>query len=173
VKNGSALEVSEAMGDESYQVKQDESVLFKGGHIQGATRSHQSCGCPAAPPVQVARVPAPEPEIPKKLPPTSGAALAAAMDESAPPIPESHLSVDAPFVFHGNDTPPDMTEIVAHLKLETDHLVAIQPVVLPPGKQKKNQPQLQTLAANRPAGQSGEKKGMFSKIGAFFASMFH
>ncbi len=45
--NSSALVVAEAMGDESYQVKQDEAVLFKGGHIQGATRTHQSCGCPA------------------------------------------------------------------------------------------------------------------------------
>ena len=43
------------MGDESYQVKQDEAVLFKGGHIQGAIRAHQSCGCPAPAPVQVAR----------------------------------------------------------------------------------------------------------------------
>ncbi len=35
--NSSSLVVAEAMGDASYQVKQDEAVFFKGGRIQGAT----------------------------------------------------------------------------------------------------------------------------------------
>ena len=162
--NGSALLVSEAMGDESYQVKQDEAVLFKGGHIQGATRNSQSCGCPAPVPVQVAHTPPPEIPAPKPLPPTSGAALAAAMDESAPNLPDSHLAVDAPFVFHGNGVPPDMTEIVAHLKLDDSQIVPLQPVVLPPGKQKG-----EAVAS----GQADQKRGVFSRISAFFASIFH
>ena len=161
--NSSALLVSEAMGDESYQVKQDEAVLFKGGHIQGATRNRQSCGCPAAAPVQVAHMP-PGIPTPKPLPPTSGAALAAAMDESAPSLPDSHLAVDAPFVFHGNGVPPDMTEVVAHLKLDNSQIVPLQPVVAPPGKHKG-----ETVAS----AQSEQKRGVFSKISAFFASIFH
>lgn len=169
-ENGSALLVAEAMGDESYQVKQDESVLFRGGHIQGAARSHQSCGCPAPAPVQVARTVPAETTVPKKPPPpTSGAALAAAMDESAPEMPGSHLSVEAPFVFSGKGIPPDMTAVVAHLKLDSTQIVTLNPQVLPPGKQKKTEANQQTVAANEP----GEKKGMFSKIGAFFASIFH
>lgn len=168
--NNSALVVSEAIGDESYQVKQDEAVLFKGGRIQGATREHQSCGCPAPAPVQVAHPSAPPAEPAKKpLPPTSGAALAAAMDESAPAMPESHLSVDAPFVFHGNDVPPDMTEVVAHLKLDDSQIVPLQPVVLPPGKQKKNEAKAQTVET----AQAEQKRGVFSRIGAFFTSIFH
>ena len=167
--NSSALVVAEAMGDESYQVKQDEAVLFKGGHIQGATRTHQSCGCPAPPPVQVARTAPPVAPAPKPLPPTSGAALAAAMDESAPVMPQAHLSMEAPFVFSGEGVPPDMTAVVAHLKLESTQLVSLQPVVLPPGKQKKIEPKTQTVAANS----ADEKRGVFSKIGAFFASIFH
>jgi len=169
--NSSSLVVAEAMGDASYQVKQDEAVLFKGGHIQGSARSHQSCGCPAPPPVpvRVARTAPPVVEIPTPLPPTSGAALAAAMDESAPVMPESHLSMEAPFVFSGAGVPPDMTAVVAHLKLESTQLVSLQPVVLPPGKQKKSEPKTQTVAANS----SQEKGGMFSKIGSFFASIFH
>ena len=165
--NSSALVIAEAMGDESYQVKQDEAVLFKGGHIQGATRSRQSCGCPAPAPVQVAKVTPAPPAVPAKLPPTSGAALAAALDESAPVMPDSHLSMDAPFVFHGGDVPPDMTGVVAHLKLEQTHLVSLQPTVLPPGK-KKAEPKPQTVAANS----SENKGGLFSKIGTFFASIF-
>jgi hypothetical protein len=169
-ENSSALLVAEAMGDESYEVKQDEAVMFKAGHIQGAVRSHQSCGCPAPAPVQVARaVPPPEPAVPKKLPPTSGAALAAAMDESAPEMPESHLSVEAPFVFTGEGIPPDMTAVVAHLKVDNHPVIAMQPQVLPPGKQKKTEAkQQQTVAANQPT----EKRSVFSKIGAFFASIF-
>ena len=169
--NSSALIVADSMGDGSYQVKEDEAVLFKGGHVQGATRTHQSCGCPAPAPVQVARVapPAAAPALAAKLPPTSGAALAAAMDESAPVMPDSHLSMDAPFVFSGGGVPPDMTAVVAHLRLESTQLVALQPVVLPPGKRRKVEPKTQTVAANT----SEEKPGMFGKIGAFFASIFH
>ncbi len=170
--NDSALIVSEAMGDGSYQVKENEAVLFKGGHVQGATRTRQSCGCPAPAPVQVARVappPVAAPAVPAKLPPTSGAALAAAMDESAPVMPDAHLSMDAPFVFSGAGVPPDMTAVVAHLKVENTHLIALQPVVLPPGKHKNVETKNQTVAAN-----SGEEKpGVFGKIGAFFASIFH
>ena len=171
--NSSALEVSEAMGDQSYQVKEDEAVLFKGGHVQGASRMHQSCGCPAPAPTQVARVTTPPPSpaaaIPGKLPPTSGAALAAEMDEAAPVMPGAHLTMDAPFVFSGEGVPPDMTAVVAHLKLDNTQLVSLQPVVLPPGKQKKVESTTQTVAANS----ADEKRGVFSKIGAFFASMFH
>ena len=167
--NNSALVVAEAMGDESYQVKQDEAVVFKGGHIQGATRAHQSCGCPAPVPVQVAKV-APPPAVPAKLPPTSGAALAAVLDESAPALLDTHLSMEAPFVFNGAGIPPDMTAVVAHLKLENTQLVSLQPTVLPPGKRKaESKPQPQMVAANS----AQEKRGVFSKIGAFFASIFH
>jgi len=173
--NGSALEVSEVMGDDSYQVKQDEAVLFKGGHIQGSVRTHQSCGCPAPPPVQVAHVETSPPAAPKpapKPPPTSGAALAAAMDEAPPTIAEAHLTVDAPFVFHGADVPPDMTEIVAHLKMENDQVMWLQPVVLPPGKHQKPKPAAQqtTVVASN---QTNSKRGFFGAIGAFFASIFH
>ncbi len=166
--NGSALIVSEAIGDQSYQVKQDEAVLFKGGHIQGATPTHQSCGCPASVPVQVAH-PVPLETPAKPPPPTSGAALAAAMDESAPAMPQTHLSVDAPFVFHGNDVPPDMTEVVAHLKLDDSQVVPLEPVVLPPGKQKRNEAKGQPVAT----AQAEQKHGVFGRIGAFFASIFH
>lgn len=170
--NGSALEVSETMGDDSYQVKQDEAVLFKGGHIQGALRTRQSCGCPAPPPTQVARAEAAPatPPKPVNLPPTSGAALAAAMDEAPPEVADAHMSVDAPFVFHGSGVPPEMTEIVAHLKVDTGQVMWLQPVVLPPSKQHKAKPatQQQTIAANH----AEQKRGFFGAIGAFFGSIF-
>jgi hypothetical protein len=178
--NSSALVVAEAMGDESYQVKQEEAVLFKSGHIQGATATRQSCGCQVPPPVQFVHT-APSPETPvKNPPPTSGAALAAAMDRSSSPefaadpqppvIADMHMTADARFVFHGDDTPPALTEIVAHLKLESGYPMALQPQVLPPGKHPKKveAKKEQTVASN----QSDENRSVFGKIGAFFASMF-
>ena len=44
--NASAIVVSETMGDATYQVKSDEAVLFKAGHLGEASRSKQNCGCP-------------------------------------------------------------------------------------------------------------------------------
>jgi len=168
--NESALVVSEAIGDESYQVKREEAVVFKGGHIQGATATRQSCGCPLPPPVQVARA-APPPAGPSKNPPpTSGAALAAAADAGAPVIPQEHLSVDAPFVFRGDETPPALTEVVAHLKLDSSEPIALHTTVLPPGKQKKEAVPKQQTVAQTPTEQ---KRSFFGKISAFFASIFH
>ena len=95
--------------------------------------------------------------------------MAAAMDESAPAMPQAHLSMDAPFVFSGAGIPPDMTAVVAHLRLETTQLVSLQPVVLPPGKQKKVEARNQTTASNT----AEDKRGVFGKLGAFFASIFH
>src|SRR5271165_6861042 len=45
--NSSAVVVSEGMGDESYQVKPNEAVIFNGGRISGAMPTHERCGCPA------------------------------------------------------------------------------------------------------------------------------
>src|SRR5271166_3764829 len=54
--NASAIVVSETLGDATYQVKPDEAVLFKSGHLSEAVRSKQNCGCPASPPTQVAKI---------------------------------------------------------------------------------------------------------------------
>src|SRR5271167_863700 len=59
--NAAAVVVSETMGDATYQVKPDEAVLFKGGHLSEAARSRRNCGCPVAPPVQVAKAAQPPP----------------------------------------------------------------------------------------------------------------
>ena len=158
--NASALVVSEAMGDESYQVKANEAVLFKGGKISGAVETRQSCGCPQAPPTSVAKAAPPPPPAPTPAP----------EKQVAPPPPETFISVDAPFVYHGEDMPPDLTYNVAHLRLETRQPLSLDPVVLPPpGSKKQSEPKPQAVAANQPE----PKRSLISKIGAFFASIFH
>jgi len=161
--NGSAVVVSEGMGDESYQVKPNEAVLFAGGRISGATPTHDSCGCPAPPPTQVAKATPPPP-------PTAPATTDPPKSEPAPP--ETHMVVDAPFIYKGNE-PVDLTENVAHLRMETKP-VNFDPVVAPPpsaSAKKTPAPKVQTTASTDKPQQ--QKQGFFAKLGAFFAAIFH
>src|SRR6516165_6831483 len=92
--NSSAVVVSEGMGEESYQVKPNEAVIFNAGHISGAMPTHESCGCPKPPPTQAETL------------------------KIDPPESQTHMVVDAPFIYRASD-PVDLTENVAHLRLES------------------------------------------------------
>jgi hypothetical protein len=160
--NVAAIVVSETMGDATYQVKPDEAVLFKSGHLGQASQSKQNCGCPASPPIptQVAKAaPAPPPAAtPKPVP----------QPAPPPPSPEQHMAVEAPFIFRGSDPAPDLSANVAILKLENNKMVQLEPTVLPPpaGK-KKSETSSTTETAKK------QSHGFFSKVGAFFATIFH
>jgi hypothetical protein len=189
--NVAAITLSETMGDATYQVKPDEAVIFKAGHLNEASHSRQNCGCPKAVPVQVAQAPAaptpaqPQPSQPQtaqtaaaSLPKPTQAAAAepskanqtlAAATLPAPP-PEQHLAVEAPFIFKGSDPLPDLAPNVAVLRLESNKVIQLEPTVLPPANAKKQQAKAAnqtTQAANK------QSRGFFSKIGSFFASIFH
>src|SRR6516164_5359607 len=155
--NSSSVVVSEGMGEESYQVKPNEAVIFNLGHISGAMPTHESCGCPKPPPTEVARVMPPPPPPPAEPPPTS------------PPDPEAHIVVDAPFIYRASD-PVDLTENVAHLRLESKPM-GFEPAVLPPPASAKSEKASKTATAStsKPAPQ---KQSFFSKVGAFFAAIF-
>lgn len=161
--NVAAIVVSETMGDATYQVKPDEAVLFQGGHLSQASPFKGNCGCPAPPPipVQVAKAvpPPPPPPQPKPTQPVTA---------PPPPSPEQHLAVEAPFVFRGDDPTPDLTQNVAVLKLENNKVVQLEPTVLPPANAKKKAPPADNTQAAKK-----ESHGFFSKVGAFFAAIFH
>jgi hypothetical protein len=162
--NVAAIVVSETMGDATYQVKPDEAVLFKSGHLGEASPHKGSCGCPTPPPTptQVAKAAPPPP------PPAAQPKPAPPVTAPPPPSPEEHMAVEAPFVFRGDDPTPDLTQNVAVLKLENNKVVQLEPTVLPPpnGK-KKSAPANDTQTAKK------ESHGFFSKVGAFFAAIFH
>src|SRR5271157_2495148 len=152
--NSSAVVVSEGMGDSSYQVKPNEAVIFIGGRISGAAPTRESCGCPAPPPTQVARATPPPPQL--------------EAPKSDPPPPETHMVVDAPFIYRASD-PVDLTENVAHLRLESQP-INLDPVVLPPSAAAaKSSKPAKTRAAASDQQSAPEKHGFFSKISAFFA----
>jgi hypothetical protein len=161
--NSSAIVISEGMGDASYQVKPNEAVIFNGGRIGGAVPTRENCGCPAPPPTQVAKVEPPPPSPSQPKPEEA---------KSEPPPPETHMVVDAPFIYRATD-PVDLTENVAHLKMETKP-INLDPVVLPPpaaaAKTAKPANPQATAKEQKPA---QEKHGFFAKISAFFASIFH
>jgi hypothetical protein len=175
--NVSAITISEMMGDATYQVKPDEAVVFKGGHLNEASHSRQNCGCLKSLPTQVAHAPAPvQPQAAATSAPKPTGTLTPAQPNAAPvlaaapplppPPPEQHLAVEAPFIFHGNDPVLDLGPHVAVLRLENNKLVQLEPTVLPPPNSKK-QPAPETQTARK------ESHGFFSKMGAFFASIFH
>lgn len=163
--NSSAVVVSEGMGDESYQVKPNEAVIFNGGHISGAMPTRESCGCPAPPPTQVAKVTPPPP------PPPAATTAKAEAPKADPEEPQTHMVVDAPFIYRANE-PVNLTENVAHLKMESKPM-GFEPVVLPPAAAAKNAKPAKTEVAASGDKLAQPKQGFFSKIGAFFASMFH
>lgn len=180
--NAAAVVISESMGDATYQVKPDEAVLFKGGHLDQASRSKQNCGCPKEVPVQVAKStppPTPAPSTQQKseapaaamLPPATQPQPTQQLASGAPPA-QQHLAVEAPFIFHGDDPAPDLRQNVVMLRLENTKVIPLEPTVLPPaGSAKSKAPATQT--AQKSASPEKTSHGFFSKVGAFFASIFH
>jgi hypothetical protein len=160
--NVAAIVVSETMGDATYQVKPDEAVLFKGGHLSEAAATKQNCGCPLSQPTQVARAAPPPPLLAESKPPLPA-------PKPAPVDQNVHIAVSAPLVFRADDPAPDLAEIVASLKLEHNQVVQLAPVVLPPAEPAKTQAQRTTPVVAR----KEQKHGFFSKVGAFFATLFH
>ena len=82
------------------------------------------------------------------------------------------MVVDAPFIYRASD-PVDLTENVAHLRLENKPM-NLDPVVLPPSPTSAKPPKPpntpSTVSGQKPA---QEKHGFFAKLGSFFASLFH
>ncbi len=158
--NVAAIVVSETMGDATYQVKPNEAVLFKGGHLREAAATRQNCGCPVSQPTQVARSAPPPPPAESK--PTPPAPKPAPMDQDV------HLAVSAPLIFRADDPQPELTETVATLRLEHNQVLQLDPVVLPPPDAQK------AHAGQTPAvAQKEQKRGFFGKVSAFFATLFH
>jgi len=159
--NVSAITISESMGDATYQVKPDETVVFQGGHLNDAVHSRQNCGCARSVPVQVAQAP------PAPAPPTP--APAAAIEPARPAPPDQHLALEAPFVFHGNQPVDDLAPQIALLRVENGRLVQLEPMVLPPPPNAKKHPAKETVT------QEAKKAphGFFAKLATFFASVFH
>ena len=162
--NVAAIVVSETMGDATYQVKPNESVLFKGGHLSEATATRQNCGCPLSQPVptQVAKAAPP-------APPPAESKAAPAAQPPPPADPDVHLAMSVPLVFRANDPAgPSFADMVATLKWEHNQDLQLEPGLAPPAKPQKAHAEPPPVTA-----QKEQKHGLFSRVGTFFATLFH
>jgi hypothetical protein len=163
--NSSSIVLNEVIGDATYQVKPNEVVLFRGGHLrEPLANPPEDCGCPppAAPTLRAEAPPAPAP--------TPATVLAVAQPETAPlpkpgaeaPPPDpnaTHVEVDSPFVFRAEDSP--LRHSLVRASLDTlPSLPAVEP--LPPAV---------TSVTVEPA-KPPKKKGAFARMKSFFASIF-
>jgi hypothetical protein len=64
---------------------------------------------------------------------------------------------------------PDLTGNVAVLRLENNKVIQLEPLVLPPPSTNKKK----AAPANNIQTAKKESHGFFSKVGTFFAAIFH
>ena len=82
------------------------------------------------------------------------------------------MVVDAPFIYRATD-PVDITENVAHLKMESKPMDLGPMVVLPPSSAAKNNKPAKTQTAANDGKTAQPKQGFFAKVGSFFSGLFH
>ncbi len=158
--SNAAVIVSEMLGDGVYQAPAGSSLDFHGGSVRDVTPGDGFlCGCAEPPPLK----PEPQVEVAKKEPPPPPSPV------ELPP--ETHVQIDAPFVYHGDEPNDDAVYTLA--KLGTDNTLAVKlaPTVLPPPKQKKG-PRLQPVSTASADVPKPESHNIFRKIGRFFGKIF-
>lgn len=176
--NTAALVVTELMGSGSYQVKPQETVLFRGGHVAEPSADPGACGCPAttAPAIETAQVKKAEEPVatpaelpqPAAAPPVEPQPAPLALPVESQPAPaakpgEVQVQVDAPFVFNAAAAGPSLAT-VASLRLEPVPDLP-EPQVQAPEPASATAPS--PVTRNKPS-----KRGFFGRLRGFFASIF-
>jgi len=159
--SNAAIIVSEMLGDGVYQAPAGSALDFHGGSVRDVTVSDGTlCGCAEPPPIPQERR---EIELARQEPPPP-----------SPPVkqelpPETHVQIEAPFIYEGNAPSADMFYTVAKLGIDKTLTLKLAPTVIPPAK-KVPPAEVKTVAMEQPSKKAS--RGFFKKIGSFFGKIF-
>jgi hypothetical protein len=167
--NTSRLIVSEVFGTGTYQIKEDEAVLFSAGKLSGRTSVNAECGCPGAVPIQRVAVDASEPST----------AQSPAVAPAPPDKPGAvKVAVESPFVFSAKGSSPPYS--VARVNYPALPNIFLLQEKVKPSVPRETTPEVSAVAAKteEPAvpkkeKEKKEKKGFMGKVKGFFSGMFH
>lgn len=182
-QNSASLIVTELNGDGTYQVKPNVQLVFQNGRVADPSPLiPPDCGCPApsAPPVMQAEEK--KPEEPKTTIGSAGVApdlptqaLPAAQLPTAPVSPpeanQTHLQMEAPFVYEAGNPDQELNYVAARLRLIQGSTLPGASVLGPP-MVPKPEPERAAVAPPVEPAKPKEKKGFFGKMGSFFSKIF-
>jgi hypothetical protein len=159
--SNAAIIVSEMLGDGVYQAPAGTALDFHGGSVRDVTPADgMLCGCADPPPLPQ--------EQQRTIEVTKQEAPPAPVAQPVLP-PETHVQIDAPFIFHGDEPNSDTFYTVAKMGIDKTLTLKLAPTVLPPSKKKSAPATVSTVAMERP---KKESRGFFRRIGSFFGKIF-
>jgi len=185
-QNTASLIVSELNGDGTYQVKPNVQVVFKNGKVADASPLVPAeCGCPAPKEVPLLKAeekkpePQPEPAVPMiasagpppSLPDSVKTTNALSPAVAVAPDGQKHLEMEAPFVYEAGNPDQELNYVAARLRLTQGSTLPGATVFGPP-EPKAEPAKPATPAPVVEAAKPKEKKGLFGKMGGFFAKIF-
>lgn len=177
--NAGEITFSELLGTGTYKAGPDQTMVFRGGKLDGKTALTGDCGCPPAAPVMRAEAP-PNAKPPDETP-KPAEQVAVNSNETTSPLPpdkpgQVHVQVDTPFVFSAKPA-SGRSYAVAKVQFSTLPNVyfvqeRVDPVVL-----VEKQPEVSLKPAveisKAEAKPVKEKKGFLGRVKGFFGSLFH
>jgi hypothetical protein len=181
--NASEITFSELLGTGVYKAGPNQTMLFRGGKLDGKTALTGECGCPPAAPVMRAEA-QPNPKPPDETPQPSQQ-VAINTNETTSPLPpdkpgQVHVQVDTPFVFSARQGAGRSYAVakVQFSSLPNVYFVQekVDPVVLVQKQPEVSPtPVAQTLAQTSKSEEKPkkEKKGFMGRVKGFFGSLFH
>jgi hypothetical protein len=177
--NAGEITFSELLGTGVIKAGPNQTMVFRGGKLDGKTALTGECGCPAAAPVvRTEAQPSPKPadETPKPA-----ERVAVISDETTSPLPpdkpgQVHVQVDTPFVFSAR---PASGRSYAVAKVQFSALPnvyfvqeKVDPIVLV--EKKPEVSPMATAETSKPEEKPRkEKKGFMGRVKGFFGSLFH
>ncbi|HEV2697231.1 MAG TPA: AMIN domain-containing protein [Terriglobales bacterium] len=180
----SSAVIAELLGNGTYEIKPEQQLMFRGGHINAIEAAVSSCGCPAAQPAVLRASADPPAMVPQekatgKLQLENSDASASKSDtpstsplpntdppnqaKSDPPPDHMKVSLEAPLVFSGRD--------IAKARASATQANMQQAAALP--LTSKPSDPLPAIVVLPPPDPKPAHKGFFGKVKGFFGSVFH